>query len=184
MQEAALISRNEPPQESLLQVMQDAQQCFAARKCPSALFGTAFVIFMSDASEFDEAMLSGQWDDCESCHAAVGSLATLTCSMRRGLQVYKEVCSTCHSLNFIAYRNLDCLNWSASSSTILSFLVQPFLVLSHYLRACSKQHIAPRHHLQTCHSLPHTITSRHDIHCPPVAIVPSINSFISYLPIS
>jgi len=27
-------------------------------------------------------------------------------SMRRGFQVYKEVCSACHSLNFIAFRNL------------------------------------------------------------------------------
>lgn len=26
-------------------------------------------------------------------------------SLRRGYQVYKEVCSTCHSLNYIAYRN-------------------------------------------------------------------------------
>jgi cytochrome c1 len=26
--------------------------------------------------------------------------------MRRGFQVYKEVCSACHSMNFIAYRNL------------------------------------------------------------------------------
>lgn len=36
-----------------------------------------------------------------------GHLATLDhSSMRRGFQVYKEVCSACHSLNFIAYRNL------------------------------------------------------------------------------
>jgi ubiquinol-cytochrome c reductase cytochrome b/c1 subunit len=27
-------------------------------------------------------------------------------SMQRGLQVYKEVCSACHSLNYIAFRNL------------------------------------------------------------------------------
>lgn len=36
-----------------------------------------------------------------------GHLAMLDhSSMRRGFQVYKEVCSACHSLNFIAYRNL------------------------------------------------------------------------------
>ncbi len=26
--------------------------------------------------------------------------------LQRGLQVYKEVCATCHSLKYIAYRNL------------------------------------------------------------------------------
>src|SRR4051812_19351059 len=29
-----------------------------------------------------------------------------TASVRRGFQVYKEVCSMCHSLKFIAFRNL------------------------------------------------------------------------------
>lgn len=29
-----------------------------------------------------------------------------TCSIRRGYQVYREVCSTCHSLDRIAWRNL------------------------------------------------------------------------------
>lgn len=26
--------------------------------------------------------------------------------MRRGFQVYQQVCSACHSMNYIAYRNL------------------------------------------------------------------------------
>ena len=29
-----------------------------------------------------------------------------TCSVRRGYQVYKQVCAACHSMRFIAYRNL------------------------------------------------------------------------------
>lgn len=28
------------------------------------------------------------------------------CSIRRGYEVYKQVCAACHSLRFIAYRNL------------------------------------------------------------------------------
>lgn len=31
---------------------------------------------------------------------------TLTCSIRRGYQVYREVCAACHSLDRIAWRNL------------------------------------------------------------------------------
>ncbi len=27
-------------------------------------------------------------------------------SIRRGYQVYKEVCSACHSMNFVAFRHL------------------------------------------------------------------------------
>lgn len=28
------------------------------------------------------------------------------CSIRRGYEVYKQVCAACHSLKYIAYRNL------------------------------------------------------------------------------
>ena len=28
------------------------------------------------------------------------------CSMRRGFQVYQQVCAACHSMQYIAYRNL------------------------------------------------------------------------------
>jgi ubiquinol-cytochrome c reductase cytochrome c1 subunit len=31
---------------------------------------------------------------------------------QRGLQVYREVCSTCHSMNYIAFRNLTALGFS------------------------------------------------------------------------
>lgn len=28
------------------------------------------------------------------------------CSIRRGYEVYKQVCSACHSMKYLAYRNL------------------------------------------------------------------------------
>ena len=33
-------------------------------------------------------------------------------ALQRGLQVYKEVCSTCHSLKYVAFRNLSALGYS------------------------------------------------------------------------
>lgn len=47
-------------------------------------------------------------------HFAIAQIRVLTafsfflclCSIRRGYQVYREVCSTCHSLQRIAWRNL------------------------------------------------------------------------------
>ena len=36
----------------------------------------------------------------------VRSASTIAASLQRGLKVYKEVCSACHSLNYIAFRNL------------------------------------------------------------------------------
>lgn len=33
-------------------------------------------------------------------------------SAQRGYQVYKEVCSSCHSLNLVAYRNLEEIGFS------------------------------------------------------------------------
>ncbi len=35
--------------------------------------------------------------------------------LQRGLQVYREVCSTCHSLRFIAFRNLSALGYDEDS---------------------------------------------------------------------
>ena len=35
-------------------------------------------------------------------------------SLQRGLQVYTEVCSSCHSLKYIAYRNLSDLGYNKS----------------------------------------------------------------------
>ena len=32
--------------------------------------------------------------------------------LQRGLKVYKEVCSACHSLNLVAFRNLEELGYS------------------------------------------------------------------------
>lgn len=31
---------------------------------------------------------------------------SLYCSIRRGYQVYKQVCSACHSMEYLAFRNL------------------------------------------------------------------------------
>ncbi len=33
-------------------------------------------------------------------------MVELIFSLRRGYQVYKEVCSACHSMNLVAFRNL------------------------------------------------------------------------------
>jgi ubiquinol-cytochrome c reductase cytochrome c1 subunit len=33
-------------------------------------------------------------------------------ALQRGLQIYREVCKTCHSMNLVAYRNLDALGYS------------------------------------------------------------------------
>lgn len=33
-------------------------------------------------------------------------LCVLHCSVRRGYQVYKQVCSACHSMEYLAFRNL------------------------------------------------------------------------------
>lgn len=33
-------------------------------------------------------------------------LRVLHCSVRRGYQVYKQVCSACHSMEYLAFRNL------------------------------------------------------------------------------
>lgn len=31
---------------------------------------------------------------------------SVCCSVRRGYQVYKQVCSACHSMEYLAFRNL------------------------------------------------------------------------------
>lgn len=33
-------------------------------------------------------------------------MCVLHCSVRRGYQVYKQVCSACHSMEYLAFRNL------------------------------------------------------------------------------
>lgn len=39
-----------------------------------------------------------------------------TASVRRGLQVYREVCSACHSLNHVAFRNLTEIGYSQNQA--------------------------------------------------------------------
>lgn len=34
------------------------------------------------------------------------TLTFFPCSIRRGYQVYKQVCSACHSMEYLAFRNL------------------------------------------------------------------------------
>lgn len=41
-------------------------------------------------------------------------------ALQRGFQVYKEVCSACHSLNLVAYRNLKDLGYSPEEITAIA----------------------------------------------------------------
>ncbi len=43
---------------------------------------------------------------------------------RRGFQVYKEVCSVCHSMNLLAYRNLEALGFSEDEVKAIAASVQ------------------------------------------------------------
>lgn len=45
---------------------------------------------------------------------------TTTASIRRGFQVYREVCSACHSLDRIAWRNLVGVSHTADEARILA----------------------------------------------------------------
>ena len=36
----------------------------------------------------------------------VSTFCLCPCSIRRGYQVYKQVCSACHSMEYLAFRNL------------------------------------------------------------------------------
>ena len=43
---------------------------------------------------------------------------------RRGFQIYKEVCSACHSMNLIAYRNLEALGFTEDEVKAIAASVQ------------------------------------------------------------
>ncbi|HEX3065156.1 MAG TPA: cytochrome c1 [Candidatus Polarisedimenticolia bacterium] len=43
---------------------------------------------------------------------------------RRGFQVYKEVCSACHSMNLLAYRNLEALGFTEDEVKAIAASVQ------------------------------------------------------------
>jgi ubiquinol-cytochrome c reductase cytochrome c1 subunit len=45
-------------------------------------------------------------------------------SARRGFQVYKEVCSVCHSMNLLAYRNLEGLGFTENEVKAIAASVQ------------------------------------------------------------
>ena len=36
----------------------------------------------------------------------LGDMSSLCCSVRRGYEVYKQVCAACHSMKYMYYRNL------------------------------------------------------------------------------
>ena len=40
--------------------------------------------------------------------------------LQRGFQVYREVCSSCHSLDYIAFRNLEAIGYSEDQTKVLA----------------------------------------------------------------
>lgn len=43
---------------------------------------------------------------CTFLLALVVIICSPLCSVRRGYQVYKQVCASCHSMDYLAFRNL------------------------------------------------------------------------------
>lgn len=43
---------------------------------------------------------------CTFLFALVVIICSPLCSVRRGYQVYKQVCASCHSMDYLAFRNL------------------------------------------------------------------------------
>lgn len=41
-------------------------------------------------------------------------------SMQRGFQIYKEVCASCHSLNYVAFRNLTDLGFNEEEAKVIA----------------------------------------------------------------
>lgn len=76
-----------------------------AASCTIVAGGTAVALTMAEFSPVEASAAVVHAPQYPWSHN--GYLSALDhSSMRRGFQVYKEVCSACHSLNFIAYRNL------------------------------------------------------------------------------
>ena len=64
------------------------------------------VVFNSNAAETTNEIEKQSW-------GFSGPFGTYDkTKLQRGLQVYKEVCSTCHSLKYIAFRNLSDLGYN------------------------------------------------------------------------
>lgn len=75
----------------------------------ATLFATALIgsVSLQSASASEGVAIPEQhW----SFSAPFGSFDNA--ARQRGLQVYREVCSACHSLNYIAFRNLEALGYS------------------------------------------------------------------------
>ena len=54
-------------------------------------------------------------------------------SIRRGYLVYKEVCSACHSMNFIAFRSLVGVSHTEDEAKALAEEVRKYVSLLIYL---------------------------------------------------
>lgn len=52
------------------------------------------------------------------------------CSMRRGWEVYKNVCSACHSMQYLAYRHLVGVTHTEDEAKALAEEIQVRIVLS------------------------------------------------------
>lgn len=48
------------------------------------------------------------------------------CSVRRGYQVYKQVCASCHSMDYLAFRNLVGVSHTESEAKALAEEVRSF----------------------------------------------------------
>lgn len=59
--------------------------------------------------------------------------------MRRGYEVYKTVCASCHSLKYVAYRHLinqthteDEAKAEAAEATVISFHIQTLSIFTNF----------------------------------------------------
>jgi ubiquinol-cytochrome c reductase cytochrome c1 subunit len=66
----------------------------------------ALSIFPAQAADEGPELLNRDW----SFYGLLGKFDQL--QLQRGLQVYREVCASCHSLRYVAFRNLEALGYS------------------------------------------------------------------------
>lgn len=57
----------------------------------------------------------------------------LICSIRRGYEVYKQVCAACHSMKYIAYRNLIGVSHTEAEAKAEAEEVQVCVLWEHLL---------------------------------------------------
>jgi ubiquinol-cytochrome c reductase cytochrome b/c1 subunit len=78
------------------------------------IFGAAAVAAIASVTSFDTAQAAEGGPSAPKLEWSFnGPFGTFDRhSLQRGLQVYREVCSTCHGLKYIAFRNLDDLGYN------------------------------------------------------------------------